>query len=139
MTMTISKAVSDFLGRYQNLRIETDHVSEGSDRYGLFKSPSRDKKEYTDGSCEITEYYQFFARQASLSDRERLENDEWLEDLTYWVDDYSANYAYPVLDKGRRIRDISVTGIPYPAEAGDRETVYQMSLSITYLREREEI
>lgn len=137
--MTISKAISDFLSGYQDLEIETDHVSEGSDRYGLFKSSNRDKKEHIDGSYEVTEYYQFLARQASLSDRERLENDEWLENLTYWVDDYSANYAYPDLDKGREILDISVTGTPCPMEEGDRETVYQISLSITYSRERKGI
>ncbi len=126
--MTISKAIAEFLGRYQDLIIETGHVSDGSDRYGLFKSPGRDKKEHTDGSYEVTEHYQFLARQASLSDTERKENDEWLEQLTYWVDDYPLKYAYPVLDNGRRILDISVTGAPCPMEEGAKETLYELSL-----------
>ena len=136
--MTISKAISEFLGRYQDLKIDTDHVSDGSDKYGLFKGPVREKNEYTDGSYEITEHYQFFARQASLAENERMENDEWLEDLTYWVDDYSRRYAYPVLDKGRQILDISVTGTPCPMEAGDQDILYEIALSIKYIREREE-
>ena len=136
--MTISKAISEFLGMYQDLKIDTDHVSDGSDKYGLFRSPGRDKKEYTDGSYVITEHYQFFARQASLSDTERMENDEWLEDLTYWVDDYPLRYDYPALDKGRRILDISVTGTPCPMETGDQDTLYEIALSVKYVREREE-
>lgn len=137
--MTISKAISDFLGRYRGIEIETEHIPDRSDRYGLFKSPGRDKKEYTDASYEVTEYYQLFARQTALSEQERKANDEWMENLTYWVDDYPLRYAYPELDKGRRILDISVTGTPCPMEAGDREALYQISLSIKYLREREGI
>ena len=62
-----------------------------------------------------------------------------MEDLTYMLDDYLAEYKYPPLDKGRTVTDISVTGCPYPLEITDENTMYQMSLSITYTREREEI
>ena len=126
--MTISKAIAEFLSRFKDLEIETDHVSDG-----------RDKKENIDGSYELTEYYQFFARQASLSDKERLENDEWMEDLTYRIDDYPVKYDYPVLDGGRRILEISVTGAPCATEIENKNTLYQISLSITYTRERKGI
>ena len=86
----------------------------------------------------ITEYYQFLARQGSNSEYDRADSDEWLEDLTYWADDYSINHDYPELTKGRRIENIEVTGIPYPMEADDSEILYQMSLAVTYVRERED-
>ena len=55
--MTISQYIVKMLSNYDGLSIDMNHVADGSDQYGLFKSPSRDLKEMTDGSCEITEYY----------------------------------------------------------------------------------
>lgn len=135
--MTISKYIVDFLNQIGGISIDTNHVKDGADQYGLFKSPSRDKKDFTDDSYEITEYYQFLARFDSGSDSERKESDEDLEDLTYKLDDFSSNYEYPEIDKNRRVTDISVTGCPYPMESDDHATLYQMALTITYLRERE--
>lgn len=137
--MTISKYIVDFLNKFENISIETNHMPDGSDKNGLFKSPSRDKLEYNDGSCRITEYYQLFARQSSISDLERKESDEWLEDLTYWIDDYGIMNEFPEIDGNRKVTDISVTGVPTPLEHENDDIVYQLSLSITYIREREEI
>lgn len=136
--MTISKAIIEWLKDYENIKVETNHIQDGSDKYGLFKSPSRDIKEFNDGSYESTEYYQFMAKQSSTSDYDRQDADEWLESLTYWVDDYPVNYKYPDLDGNRRIIRIELSGCPYPMEANLQETLYQMALKITYSREREE-
>lgn len=137
--MTISAYIVNFLKNYKELEIDTNHVADGSDRYGLFKSPSRNIKEFTDGSYEITEYYQFMGRQVTVSKEERKEADEWLEDLTYWVDDFPINYQFPSLDKGRKVTAITVTGTPSPMEYGNDDTLFEIALSITYIREREEL
>lgn len=136
--MTISEYVSVLLSNYEGMEIETNHVADGSDKYGLFKSPSRDVSQFNDSCYEVTEYYQFMARQKAVSDSERKEADEWLEDLTYWADDFPFNYSFPELDKGRVVTGFSITGNPYPIETMDKAIVYQMSLKITYLRERED-
>lgn len=136
--MTISKYIVEFLNRFESISIETNHIPEGSDKNGLFKSPSREKLEFNDGSCKITEFYQLFARQSSISDLERKESDEWLEDLTYWIDDYGIVNEYPEIDGNRKVTDISVTGVPTPFDYENDDIVYQISLSITYTREREE-
>ena len=136
--MTISAYITELLKSYGDIEIDINHVDDGSDKYGLFKSPTRNIKEYNDGSCEITEYYQFLARQGALSNSERKEADEWLEDLTYWADDLCYNYELPKIDKDRKVTRFSITGNPYPMEIEDRGTLYQMSLSITYMRFREE-
>lgn len=135
--MTISKYIADLLEQNKEISVETNHIKDGSDKYGLFKSPSRNLKDLLDGSYEITEHYQFNARQKTVSESERKEADEWLEELTYWADDYSLNKEFPELDNGRRVVGFSITGSPYPMEANDKETLYQMALSITYVRERE--
>lgn len=132
--MTIAKYISELLGNYEGLAILTNQVNDGSDQYGLYKSPSRDIEHYI-GDCDhITEYYQFFARQNALSESDRLDSDEFLETLTYWIDDFDRTYEFPELDENRTVVAIEVTGVPYPMEATDDDILYQMSLSITYDR-----
>lgn len=135
--MTISEYIVNLLMHYEDIEIDTNHVKDGSDQYGLFKSPSRDTEEYNDSSYKVTEYYQFLARQPVVSKSERKMADEWLENLTYWIDDFPFTYKFPELDGNREVIGISLTGSPYPMEADDKDTMFQMTLSITYLRERE--
>lgn len=132
--MTISKYISDFFKLYENIKIDTNHVEDGSDKYGLFKSPSRDFQRRVDGSSEISEYYQFYAFQKSFSESERKEDDEWLEELTYWIDDFPNEYEYPELDGNRIVIDISATGSPTPMSDSDNGILYQITLKITYER-----
>lgn len=135
--MTISETISKWLAEYGEIAIETNHVSDGSDKYGLFKSPQRNIVSHVDYSYEITEYYQLLARLNSLSEDDRKDSDEQLEKLTYWADDYPFIYEYPALDGNRQILNISVTGSPYPLSTNSSDTVYQLSIEITYTRERE--
>ncbi|MCI5918032.1 MAG: hypothetical protein MRZ75_01700 [Roseburia sp.] len=135
--MTISAYIVNLLKNYDGIEIDTNHMADGSDQYGLFKSPSRDIKEFNDGTYQITEYYQFLARQSGGSKSERKEADEWLEDLAYWIDDFPYVYNFPALDGKRKVIGLSITGSPYPMEAGDKDVMYQILLSITYSRERE--
>ena len=135
--MTISAAIAAWLTKYKAMSVETNHIKDGADKYGLFKSPTRTTKEFNDGDYEITEFYQFFARQAAVSEGDRSDSDAWLEALAYWADDYPLLFEYPELDGGRQITKIELAGIPYPIESGSDETLFQLSLSITYRRERE--
>ena len=137
--MTISEYIVGFLNEYEELKIDTNRINDGYDRNGLFKSPSRNVSEKLDGSMEITEFYQFMARQTAISDAERKESDQWLEDLTYWIDDFKLQYQYPPIDGNRQVMGIVITGSPAPLSDADDEIIYQMSLAITYLREREDI
>ena len=137
--MTISAYIVNLLKNYEGIEIDTNHMADGSDQYGLFKSPSRDIRDFNDGTYQITEYYQFLARQSGVSKSERKEADEWLEELAYWIDDLTYYYSLPELDKNRQVTGISITGSPYPMEANDKEAMYQILLSITYTRERREL
>lgn len=133
--MTISKYISRFFNQYETLKIDTNHVEDGADKYGLFKSPSREFARRLDGSAVITEYYQFFAFQKSFSEAERKEDDEWLEEFTYWLDDYQVTEDYPAIDGGRTVVEIAATGSPTPMTDSDNGIMYQISLKITYERE----
>lgn len=135
--MTVSKYIVDFLKQFENIKIDTNHVADGSDKYGLFKSPARDITPFIDGSSEITEYYQFFARFSSVADDERKESDEWLEEFIYWLDEYLTDQVkYPELDGGRRVLEITAAGCPTAMTDNDGKILYQITLSITYEKER---
>ena len=73
--------------------------------------------------------------QKSISEAERKEDDEWLEDFEYWVDDYPRLYEYPIIDKNRRVIDIQCGGCATPLVDNDNGIMYQITLSITYERE----
>jgi hypothetical protein len=137
--VTISKYISNFISKHlEDVSIDTNHLADGSDKYGLFKSPTRDIDRFVDGSCEITEHYQFFAKQSGISEIDRKDSDEFLEDLTYWMDDYPLKFGYPEIDGGREVTDISITGNPYSMDVeNDNDVIYQITLSITYTRESE--
>jgi hypothetical protein len=137
--MTISKYIVDFITQHlSGFSIATNHLENGSDKYGLFKSPSREKQDHIDGSYDVTEHYQLFVKQDGVSEAERKDADEFLENLTYWMDDYSLEYEYPPIDGNRTVTNISITGCPYVMDVeNNNEMVYQLLLSITYTRERE--
>lgn len=70
--------------------------------------------------------------------RDREDNDEWLENFAYWVDDCQYTKELPKLDNHRTCEDIELAGTPYMFEAKENNTVlYQVTLKITYTRERE--
>lgn len=133
--MTISQYITNFLKNYENIEIDTNHVADGSDKYGMFKSPARDVRNNIDESYQITEYFNFFAKQSAIAESERKESDEWLEDFMYWLDDYPFNYEYPKIDGNRRILNIQATGCPTPMFDDENDITYQISMSITYERE----
>lgn len=137
--MTVSKAIAKWLKGYdmKAVKVDTDQVGEGADSLGIFKSPNRDIQAYNNSSYQITEYYQLFVVRESQERRDREDNDEWLENFTYWVDDCQYKGDFPELDNGRKCTDIELSGTPYMFEAKEDNTaLYQISLKITYIRER---
>lgn len=139
--MTVSRAIAEWLKGYdmKAVKVDTDQVGEGADSLGLFKSPNRERKEYNDNSYLITEYYQLYVVREGQDNRDREDNDEWLEKFAYWVDDCQYEQKFPKLDDDRRCTDIELAGTPYMFETKEDNTnLYQISLKITYLRERKE-
>ena len=135
---TISKAVSEWLSGYEGLVIDTERIKDGSDKYGLFRSPNRLITEFADGSYTVKEYYSLLAKQSAISNEERLEADEFLENFCYWADDFYFDGEYPDIGGNRRITRIEVTGSPTAMITSPEETTYQISLAVSYTRDREE-
>lgn len=139
--MTVSRSIAQWLEGYgmKAVKIDTDQVGEGADSLGIFKSPEREVTDYNDSSYRIKEYYQLFAVRDGQEKQEREENDEWLENFAYWVDDCRYHGDFPKLDTNRKCTDIELTGTPYMFETKENNAaIYQVSLAVTYSREREE-
>lgn len=135
---TIAQAVVQFLTGFGSLEMISGYADSGEDQYGLIKGADRTVKDCIGGAYEITENYQFYAKQISDSDGTNKKCDEWLEELTYWADDYSFQYEYPALSGGRHIENMELTGIPYTVDAENNEMIYKLVLTVTYVRERED-
>lgn len=135
--MTISESlVKWILSLPIDIRIETDSVGAGSDRFGLYRMPQRNVENHIDGGQVITEYYQLLCRQSSKTNTDRKSTDKWLEDFIYTVDDEAYYGDLPKLGKNRRCLNVEATGSPYVMAADTDTNLYQIQLSITYERER---
>ena len=138
--MTVSKAITEWLKGYDMcvVRVDTDQIGDGTDSLGIFKSPTRERTDFLESSYQITEWYQLFVVREGQENRDREDNDEWLENFAYWVDDCQYTKELPKLDNHRTCEDIELAGTPYMFEAIENNTVlYQVTLKITYTRERE--
>ena len=86
--MTVSKAITEWLKGYDMcvVRVDTDQVGEGTDSLGIFKSPTRERTDFLESSYQITEWYQLLVVREGQENRDREDNDEWLENLrTGWT------------------------------------------------------
>lgn len=137
--MTVSQAILVLLSQNGKIEIDKVHALDGADQNGLCKKPEREVRNLINGTYEIMEQYGFMAKQKVLAGTEKMETDAWLEELIYWVDDTSYCGSFPELGNGRRIISMEMTGTPSSIAAEDNEITYQMSLSVTYTREREDL
>ena len=79
-TKTIGQCLTEYLKRYEGMDfsdILTDFIKSpegGISAYSLYKTPERSETEFQDGSRQITEYYNLFARRPTQEDDVRIEN-----------------------------------------------------------------
>ncbi len=133
--MTISESLANWLKEFLEIvTIETNEIEGKSDRCGLYRNFERDVEQHISNTYNITEYYQFFAKQP-LQDEES--NDEWLEKIMYLVDDKNYCEEYPVLGNNRSCLEIELTGQPYKFEEETNKTIYKIKIKIKYLRKRD--
>lgn len=101
---------------------------------GLYKQPSRTTEKLIDGTTLITDVYYLLFKQPSQLKRERLENDEYLENVENWVESQEWEENYP--DIGYQVHEITVTNTFYMMESEENENIYQLAISITYEKGR---
>lgn len=130
--MTVSTYISNFIQEYAGVNVLTAYGEEKSDKNGLTKLKGREITEFNDGSCEIVEQYQLFVKQKSEEDVKT--NDQWLEELLYWIDDYPKVHGLKEIDSAREVVALNVDGVPYAMEEESQEMIYELTVFVKYHR-----
>lgn len=130
--MTVSTYISNFIQEYAGVNVLTAYGEGKSDENGLTKLKGREIIEFNDGSCEIVEQYQLFVKQKSEEDVKT--NDQWLEDLLYWIDNYPKVHGLKEIDSDREVVALNADGVPYALEAESQEMIYELTVFVKYHR-----
>lgn len=139
--MTVGECLKDWLGEFDGLNFSellTDFMDAPEGCMALFRSPQKQEMAYLDGSKDITEYYNFFARKSTLLDETRVENQQLLDDLTEWIENKAFEEDYPDLSQVGNLtcEDITVNGASAINSQEDDNAIYQVTIAIQYLKER---
>lgn len=139
--MTITQALREFLKGCplfdvkEDIRIEYPGIKPKS--YGLASTGESVIRAYIDGSQEIEHAFVLYASNYTVTDAARLENSGFLESLGRWIREQAIKKAWPALDGGRTIRNItSAGGMLYNSEADGDKGTYQIQLQVTYYQRR---
>lgn len=135
--MTINESLKNWLYGFDNIevddRVNTDKLDGEAESYGLFKQATQEVTPFIDGSRDVTAYFYFLARQSAKSEKARLSNIAWMEQLERWVFEKNRKRELPELDGPRSCNRVTISVGAYMSESENSETAqYQLSISINY-------
>lgn len=134
--MTNSELIKEWLRACKFIEIvdiDTDRLEAQAESMGIYKQATRDVDEYIDGSKLISEYYYFLTRQSAQLESERIGAQEFLSQIEDWVEESEYNEIYPKIPG---IERVFIANGFYMTDAETDESVYQISIGITYQKER---
>lgn len=134
--MTNSELIKEWLRACKFIEIvdiDTDRLEAQAESMGIYKQATRDVDEYIDGSKLISEYYYFLTRQSAQLESERIGAQEFLSQIEGWVEESEYNEIYPKIPG---IERVFIANGFYMTDAETDESVYQISIGITYQKER---
>ena len=134
--MTNSELIKEWLRTCKFIEIvdiDTDRLEAQAESMGIYKQAARDVDEYIDGSKLISEYYYFLTRQSAQLESERIGAQEFLSQIEGWVEESEYNEIYPKIPG---IERVFIANGFYMTDAETDESVYQISIGITYQKER---
>lgn len=136
---SVSQCIIEWLETYGSISIEdmieTEILPDELKTYALSKVPTNIYIEYVDGSRQNTEYYTFLTRQSTQYNTNRIKNDVWLNNLEKWIIKQDLENNLPNLDGNRQCDAINISSTFYLFETKERDSVYQLTLSITFREE----
>ena len=138
--MTVTQSIITWLEGFNQeehwkmKNINTDVQPAQVKSYSLVKEPIINRKTAISGKITATEHYTLMARLDSQTDDDRVANNIWGTDLEEWVEKKNRAKEWPELIKAK-VRSVAVTTPFYLGESGTSESVYQLTISITYEKE----
>lgn len=139
--MTVGECLKEWLSEYEGADIsvlDTDFIEGEKGSFAIYKSPNNTSVPFIDGSSLVTEYYQFFARQSTQLDEERIDNQNFLAELENWVEERDCNEEYPDLSGVGNLSctEIGVSNSAAITSQEEDNAIYQITIAIQYLKER---
>ena len=135
--MTVIQGIIKWLQTFQpseSWKINTDILPAKIKDCAVIKEPIINKKNFISGKIRATEHYTLMVRLDSQLDESRIDNNEWGESLEQWIEEQDRNKNYPEIDG--IVQSIRIT-TPFYMGIGDmQESIYQLTISITYEREK---
>lgn len=137
--MTVSEAIIKWLKtfsleEYQKMKhIDTD-LMHGDINYALIKEPIRNVKTYLSGTKVITERYMLAVRLPASTNTDCMENNGFGEALEQWVEEQTRNRVFPQIPNAK-VQKVEVTTPFFMDKTETNNSIYQMTVGITYVKE----
>lgn len=139
--MTVMECVQTWLRSYSGLsgRLDVDFLDADADTYSVDTIPCEEVlKRYHDGSTR--KQFQFAVSSRRFYDQniaQNLDNLQFFEDLTAWVESKAHARQLPTMDKNRTAQKIVVTSTAYPfIVSEDGKARYQLQMRLEYFQQR---
>lgn len=111
---------------------DVNQLDPDSEVAGIYKQPTITKERLIDGSEIVTENYYLLVKKAAQLKKERIGNDEFLEQVENWVLEQEFNENYP--DIGYPVYAIESNNAFYMMSRDGNDAVYQLTIAIKYER-----
>lgn len=130
----ITKAINEWLLQYEHIKdfakIHTEELPETEESLALQRSGVETLPLSYVGEKGWYRQYQYILLLKNMSedDSQRLENLDWLDNLSDWIDKQNRERNYPVLEN-KRVKKIScANGITYETDEEQNVSVYYLQL-----------
>lgn len=137
--MSIIKALQDYLVTYEGMDLQplaTDLPGTGVSKYAL--APSGNGKTITDivGNKTFENNYVFYAKEAAANEADRLDNYDFLEDFSNWLEEQNDADNFPVLPAGYEVESIIVSNVMLFDIDEDGTGLYQVQIKLIFTKKK---
>lgn len=115
--MSIIAALQSWLEQYPGMQIQpladvlTDLTKPIPSSYALAPAGNSVTQTYITGKRTYTNNYVFYARESILDEADRVENHDFLEGFTEWIEERAENEDFPELSGGYVVDSIGVSNL----------------------------
>lgn len=137
--MTVAEAIIKWLKSFnpedywKMKHIDTD-LMHGDVDYALVKEPVRNVKTYLSGKKVVTDHYMIEARLPNNSNDDCMDNNGFGSALEAWIEQQNIDKNLPAVE-GATTQRVSVTTPFCVGKTATNNSIYQMTVGITYVKE----
>jgi len=113
-----------------------DFTDQKAKSYGIMPTGENILKRFVAGGCKKQYNAVLYIRNYTIDDFERLQNSEFLESFSSWLDEQNLNRNFPVVSENIEIESISCSnGMLFDLDETGDTGLYQLQLQIIYTKE----